>query len=90
MPVFPHRKHLRQPKFINRSVSKSSLLCVSYVFEKLSEVELSKSIDGIVEGRVSSSDRSIELLNRVVHQMRTGNDIILQVVDLLKQRLIMV
>ena len=59
--------------------------CVSYVFEELSEVELAKSIDGIVEGGVSSSDRSIELLNRIVHQMRTGNDIVLQVVDLLKQ-----
>ena len=64
--------------------------CVSYVFEELSEVELAKSIDGIVEGGVSSSDRSIELLNRIVHQMRTGNDIVLQVVDLLKQRLIVV
>ena len=65
-------------------------MCVSYVFEELSEVELAKSIDGIVEGGVSSSDRSIELLNRIVHQMRTGNDIVLQVVDLLKQRLIVV
>ena len=65
-------------------------VCVSYVFEELSEVELAKSIDGIVEGRVSSSDGSIELLNRIVHQVRTGNDIVLQVVDLLKQRLIMV
>lgn len=67
MLVFPHRKHLRRPKSINKSVSKSSVLCVSYIFEELSEVELAKSIDGIVEGRVSSSDRSIELLNRIVH-----------------------
>lgn len=57
---------------------------VSYIFEEFREIKLAKSIDRIVKRRVSSPDRSIKLINRVMDKVATGNHVVLQVVDLLE------
>lgn len=62
---------------------------ISYVFQELCVIKLAKRVNGIVQSGVRSTDRSIQFIDRTVHQMRAGNHVVLQVVNLLKESLIM-
>lgn len=58
------------------------------IFQELGVVKLAKRINRIVQSRISRTNSPIQLIDRVMDEVRTGDHIILQIINLLKQRLI--